>query len=120
MKLILFSFLCSFIVSNASAYTAYPPDSTSTLIEKGTAQYLISEGKRMFNEGLYRTALVKFREALVKDKDNATATYWLAECHLALGNYEKAKKYALKAIKTQADVHNESGNLLGICYHRLG
>ena len=125
MKYLFFTFLSLTITIHANAFISVnniitPPDSTSTLIEKGTAQYLISEGKRLFNEEMYRTALVKFREALVKDKNNAMATYWLGECHLALGNYEKAKNYAEDALVIDAEVYVESGYLLGICYHRLG
>lgn len=105
-----------FLWNSAEAMT--PPDSTSTLFEKGTAQYFISEGKRMYNEGQYRNALVKFREALVKDKKNPLATYWLGECHAALGNYQKAIKYAEEAIAANPEVDKESGYLLGKCYHK--
>lgn len=97
----------------------HPPDSTSNIFEKGTAQYLISEGKRMYNEGQYRIALVKFREALVKDKDNPLATYWVGECHKALGNYEKAITYVEKAVEKDPEVDKEYGYALGVCYHRL-
>ena len=107
------------ILFSASSYAGTPPDSTSTVFEKGTAQYFISEGKRMFNEGSYRTALVKFREALLKDKNNPLATYWLGECHMALGNYEKAKNYAEEALKADPEVDVEAAYLLGMCYHRL-
>ena len=97
-----------------------PPDSTNNVVEKGTAQYLIGEGKRFYNEGNFRIAILKFREALLKDKENPIATYWLAECHLALGDYEKARDYALEAVAKKPDVFKESANLLGIAYHRLG
>ena len=117
MKRILFYTLLLFVSGNANAMT--PPDSTSTILEKGTAQYLITEGKRMYNEGQYRNALVKFREALVKDKKNPLATYWLGECHKSLGNYEKAKNYAEEALLADPEVDAESGYLLGVCYQRL-
>jgi tetratricopeptide (TPR) repeat protein len=117
MKKSLFYFALLFF--SASSYAGTPPDSTSTIFEKGTAQYFITEGKRMFNEGSYRTALVKFREALVKDKKNPLATYWLGECHMALGNYEKAKNYAEEALKMDPEVDAEASYLLGNCYHRL-
>lgn len=97
-----------------------PPDSTSTVFEKGTAKYLISEGKRFYNEGSYRMSLVKFREALNKDKGNAEATYWLAECHLALGNYEKAKMYVEEALVIDDQVDVEARNILALCQHRIG
>lgn len=97
-----------------------PPDSTTTLIEKGTAKYLISEGKRFYNENNYRNALVKFREALDKDKGNAVATYWLAECHLSLGNYEKARTYVEEALGKDENVHEQARNVLALCLHRIG
>lgn len=106
---------CSF-----QSFAAFPPDSTSSIIEKGTAQYFIQEGRRLYTEGQYQYALVKFREALTKDANNATATYWLGECHLALGNYEKAIENAEKAVAIDPLVYSESGYLLGKCYQRLG
>lgn len=113
--------LCVFLMALAPASFSFnPPDSTASIVDQGTAQYLISEGKRLYNEGQYRRALVKFREALQKDAKNPVATYWLGECHMALGNYEKAAGYAEEAIAMQPDVHKESGYLLGVCYHRLG
>lgn len=108
------------LMFSVNSFGFNPPDSTSTIFEKGTAQYLISEGKRLYNEGQYRVALVKFREALVKDKGNAISTYWLGECHKALGNYEKAVEYATEALAKNPEVDKESGLLLGICYQRLG
>ena len=96
MKLLFLSLFSLFIVINASAINVIPPDSTTSLVDRGTAKYLISEGKKIYNEGSYRFALVKFREALAKDKNNPTATYWVAECHLALGNFEKSLKWIKK------------------------
>jgi hypothetical protein len=112
-------FLLFFLLISGSANAMTPPDSTSSIFEKGTAQYFISEGKRMYNEGQYRLALVKFREALVKDKANPVATYWLGECHKSLGNYEKAIKYAEEALAKDPNVDLEASYLLGQCYHRL-
>lgn len=103
-----------------ASFGSTPPDSTTTIFEKGSAKYLISEGKRFYNEGKYRVALVKFREALNKDKGNPESTYWLAECHLALGNYEKAKTYVEEALGKDKNVHIEAHNLLAICQHRIG
>lgn len=115
-----FAFVTSLLVCSVSSFAAFPPDSTSTIFEKGTAQYFITEGRRLHSEGQYQYALVKFREALSKDANNATATYWLGECHLALGNYEKAIENAEKALAIDSLVYNESGFLLGVSYHWLG
>lgn len=120
MKLILIALFGLFISLNAGAYTVFPPDSTTKLVDKGTAKYLISEGKKIYNEGSYRSALVKFREALAKDKNNPTATYWVGECHLALGNYEKSLKYGLLAYEMDNEIHTEVNYLLGVSYHKLG
>ncbi len=117
MKLILTLLIT---LSVGFSFGSTPPDSTTTLVQKGTAQYLISEGKRFYNEGNYRKSLVKFREALSKDKGNPVATYWLAECHLSLGNYEKAKNYVEQALEKDQEVAKEAQNVLGICQHRLG
>jgi tetratricopeptide (TPR) repeat protein len=110
----------AFCLITFQSFAAFPPDSTNSTLDKGTAQYYISEGRRLYSEGQYQVALVKFREALAKDINNPVATYWLGECHLALGNYEKARDYAEQAIAMDTAVYAESGNLLGICYHRLG
>ena len=93
MKSILAFLVFMICMSSYAASSTFPPDSTASIFEKGTAKYYISEGQRLYNEGDYRLSLVKFREALTKDEGNAEATYWLAECHLALGNYEKAQSY---------------------------
>lgn len=120
MKSILTLLVLMIGLSSYAASSAYPPDSTTTFIEKGTAKYFISEGKRLYNEGDYRMSLVKFREALTKDAGNAEATYWLAECHLALGNYEKAQEYVEEALAKNPSVSPEANNVLAICQHRTG
>ncbi|HIP36962.1 MAG TPA: tetratricopeptide repeat protein [Crocinitomix sp.] len=120
MKISLLAFFVVFLSLNTYASVIYPPDSTNTLVERGQAKYLISEGKKQFNLGMYRSALVKFREALVKDKNNPEATMWVGECHTALGNYDRGLKYALKAYKLDSLVHKEINYLLGFNYHKLG
>lgn len=118
MKNLILLFAFAIIGLNANSIT--PPDSTSTVFEKGTAQYFISEGRKYYALEQYQFALVKFREALSKEANNATATYWIAECHLALGYYDKAIENAEKAISINPNVYPESGYLLGIAYHRTG
>lgn len=118
MKKIFFALVV--LIPTFDCLAALPPDSTSTMIEKGTAQYFITEGRRLYAEEQYQYALVKFREALSKDVNNAVATYWIGECHLAMGNYEKAIENAEKALEINPLVYPESGFLLGVSYHRLG
>lgn len=120
MKRIFSLLLVISCISSYSFNVALPPDSTTTIFEKGTAKYLISEGKRLYNEGEYRIALVKFREALTKDEGNAEATYWLAECHLVLGNYEKAMTYVEESLAKDPMISPEAFNVLALCQHRLG
>lgn len=112
------TFLISMALSTSFGFS--PPDSTANIIQKGTAKYLISEGKRFYNEGQYRLSLIKFREALGKDKGNAEATYWLGECHLALGNYEKAMDYVEQALQKNEEVYIEARFVLATCQHRMG
>ena len=107
MKLTFLLLFALFINLNASAYNTLPPDSTSSIIEKGTAKFLITDGKKIYNEGNFRGALVKFREALAKDKNNPTATYWVGECHLALSNYDKALKCGKLAYDMDNKIHTE-------------
>ncbi len=118
MKKFLFALIV--LISTSSAFASFPPDSTNSVFEKGTAQYFITEGRRLYSEEQYQYALVKFREALSKDANNAVATYWIGECHLAMGNYEKAIENAEKALSIDPLVYVESPYLLGVCYHRLG
>jgi small glutamine-rich tetratricopeptide repeat-containing protein alpha len=118
MKKFLFALIV--LISTSSAFASFPPDSTNSVFEKGTAQYFITEGRRLYSEEQYQYALVKFREALSKDANNAVATYWIGECHLAMGNYEKAIENAEKALAVDPLVYVESPYLLGVCYHRLG
>ncbi|MCH2234409.1 MAG: tetratricopeptide repeat protein [Crocinitomicaceae bacterium] len=118
MKKLALAFILATISFSASALT--PPDSTNTIFEKGTAAYIIGEGKNLYNEGAYTLALAKFRNALEKDKNNAQATYWIAECHLALRNYEKAIDNGEKARELDKEVSNELAYLLGVAYHRTG
>jgi hypothetical protein len=120
MKLFLTSLLGLMIGFNSFSMNNLPPDSTNTIKDRALSKYLISEGKKIFNEGDYRKSLVQFRNALAKDKNNPTATYWVGECHTALGNYEKGLKYVERAFKMDADVSYNATYLIGLCNHNLG
>jgi tetratricopeptide (TPR) repeat protein len=101
-------------------YSSTPPDSTLTLFEKAEIKLLISDGRNYFGEDNYRSALVKFREALNVNKHSADANYWIAECHLGLHNYDVALKYALTARDLDPEVNDELNYVLGVSYHKLG
>ena len=50
-----------------------PPDSTSSLVDRTAAVFLIDEGKKLLFAGKSRDAMNKFREAFVKDKYSSRA-----------------------------------------------
>lgn len=98
-----------------------PPDTTSNIVEKSQAIYLIDEGRAFYNEGKIKDALTKFREAAIKDPNNWKAVYWVGKCHFRLNNYGYAAKYAQNALDLGGDkVDNEVYFNLAIAYHNLG
>ena len=117
----IFFFACLVTISSISlASSVLPPDSTLTLFQKAEVKILISDGRKYFGEDNYRSALVKFREAITVHKNNAEANYWIAECHLGLTNYDIALKYALRAVEIDSEVNDELFYVLGTSYHKLG
>ncbi len=105
----------------ASIFSVVPPDSTTNVVDKSTAIYLIEEGKTLFLKGQTKGALIKFREAANKDANSWKASYWIAQCHYALNNFGYALKYAKKSYSTNPEkVSDEIYCLLGETYHRLG
>lgn len=98
-----------------------PPDTVSSIVDKTTALLMIEEGKTQFNEGKVRDALVKFREAAVKDPFTWRAPYWVSQCHYAMNNYGLALKYASEAVNLDDDeIDADVYELLGRSYHRIG
>ena len=117
--ILLFALLISFASSSVAA--AEPKDSTTTVVNKAAAIILIEEGRTMFSEGKLKDALIKFRQASVKDPNNWKAPYWIGQCHYGLNNYGYALKYANIATKQGGEkIDNEIHFLLGACHHRLG
>ncbi len=116
------------ILVPTSAHTAFgyntkltPPDSTTSIIDKTAAAYMIEEGKTLFGERKIKDALVKFREAGNKDENNWRAPYWAGLCHYKLHNYGYALKYAQKALSIGGDkVNDEIYYRLATAHHRLG
>ena len=116
-------FLISFGVSAATASksSVAPPDTTTKLIDKSTAIYMMEEGKRMFSEGKVKDALAQFRQAALKDPNSWRPPYWIAQCHYAMSNYGFALKYSNDAMKINAvDIDDEIYELYGKVYHRMG
>jgi tetratricopeptide (TPR) repeat protein len=98
-----------------------PPDSTTNIVDKAAAAYLIEEGRTMFAEGKMKDALNKFRLASVKDPNSWKASYWIGQCHYKMDNYGYALNYALEATQQGEEKTDEEVYfLLATCYHRLG
>lgn len=113
---------CLLLTINANATeSALPPDSTTSIVDKTAAAYLVEEGRTMYNEGKIKNALIKFRQASVKDPNSWKASYWIGKCHYLMNNYGYSLKYANEAIKVSGDKETEEVYLLlGETYHRLG
>ncbi len=98
-----------------------PPDSTSSLVDRSAAIYLIEEGKTAYADGKVRDALIKFRQASVKDPYSWKALYWISKCHYRMDNYGYALQYGNEAIEmAKENVDDEIHYILGLSYHRLG
>lgn len=97
-----------------------PPDSTTSLVDKTAAIYMIEEGKTFYGEGHIKEALIKFRQASVKDPNNWKANYWVGKCHYHLNNYGYALSYAERVMEGNEDLDEEAHYFLGQVYHRLG
>lgn len=98
-----------------------PPDTTTRFIDKTASVYFLEEGKVLYEEGKIKAALVKFREAGLKDPDSWKAAYWIGQCHYYLNNYGYALKYAHKSLELGGDkVSDEIYYRIATANHRLG
>lgn len=114
-------FCLAFISLHASAFNITPPDSTSNITDRASALLIIDEGKTLFLEGKVRDALIRFRQAAVKDPYTWRAPFWIAQCHYVQNNYGYALQYANEALKIDTDnIDKEVYELLGRSYHRMG
>lgn len=102
----------------ANERTIPESDSTSNIIDRTAALYLIDEGKKFYNQGKMRDALRKFREAYVRDKYSSRAAYWIGRAHYNMNNYGYALKYAKIAESLSQADDGEVFMLLGESYHR--
>ncbi|MCR9172671.1 MAG: hypothetical protein NXI10_09280 [bacterium] len=98
-----------------------PKDSTSKLIDRSAALVMIEDGKTKWGEGKVRDALIKFRQAAVKDPYTWRAPYWIAKCHYRMDNYGYALQYAKEALSmSDEEVNEELYYVLALSYHRNG
>lgn len=114
---LLFGFTVS-AINLTDKLAVQPPDSTSSLVDRTAATYLIDEGKKLLFAGKSRDALTQFREANVKDKYNARAVYWIGKTHYTLSNYGYALQYAKLANELGDSSDGEVLLLLAEAYHR--
>jgi len=117
--LILFLFLM--LINFSQASTVVPPDSSTNLTDRASALLIIDEGKSLFEQGKVRDALIRFRQAAVKDPNTWKAPYWIAQCHYNMNSFGYALQYGNQAVVMgKDDVNKEIHELLGKAYHRTG
>ena len=111
----------SIMLVTTNAFATSPPDSISTIVDRAAAALLVEEARTLYQEGKVRDALIKFRQAGVKDPYSWKPPYWISRCHYKMNNYGLSLKYALEAKSTGKDkVNDEIHWMLGTVYHRLG
>ena len=120
IPLVLFVLLLSSTKSLAANAHPFPPDSTTSIVNKSSALLIIEDGKKMYLEGKVREALIKFRQAAVKDPNSWRPPYWISMCHYRLDNYGFAMQYARQAVALDPETDKDIYELLGKSHHRLG
>lgn len=98
-----------------------PPDSTTSIVDRSAALLIIEDGKKLYSEGRVRDALIKFRQAAIKDANTWRAPYWIGKCHYHLDNYGYALQYGNQAVQMDpVNIDKDVYELLGKANHRLG
>lgn len=124
-KGISFFFTLAFLLYFSTAFgrtdSALPPDTTTNIVDKTAATYILEEGKTLFGEGKVKAAMIKFRQAGIKDPNSWRAAFWISQCHYKLNNYGYALQYGKKAVELGGEkVNNEVYFVLAKAYHRMG
>lgn len=115
------SFVFTIFFGNATSLKNTPKDSTSKIVDRSTALIMLEDGKTKWGEGKVRDALIKFRQASVKDPYSWRAPYWISKCHYRMDNYGYALKYGKLALELgKEDVNDELYYVLALAYHRNG
>jgi tetratricopeptide (TPR) repeat protein len=97
-----------------------PPDSSTKILDKSSAVFSIDEGKKLFNSGKTREALLKFRIAATKDPNNWKATYWISASHVKLNNFDFALQYGLQTLALNSNPEPDIYEVIGRSLHQLG
>ncbi len=118
MKNLLSSFVLVVVALNLGAGLFAQTDTTTSLVDKTAAAFLIEDARRFYNEGNVRAALVKYREAYNKDPRSSRAAFGLGQCQYDIKNYGISLKYARESIALKDEVDPEASYLIAKCYHR--
>jgi len=98
-----------------------PTDSTAKVVDATVAAYMVEDGKTMYQEGKIKMALIKFRQAAIKNPYSWRANFWIGKCHYKMDNFGYAMKYLTQARELGEDkITDEIYYELGKCHHRLG
>lgn len=109
---------CVITVTSFGAVT--PPDSSTSIVEKGKVQVWLQDGRNSQLLRDWRGARATFKQVLQVDPGNAIAHYRIAECDYELKFYEYALKYLKDAKNLKPDVHKDYDYLLGKIHYRIG
>lgn len=122
MKSFLFLCLFSLLLSNkAFSFDNYKLVDDTVVVsakDKKTALALMEGGKKMFEEGKYRLALIEFKSASQKDRTNHQNLYWLSLTHYKLNNFGYALQYARQANKLANNKNYDYLLMLGKSLHQ--
>lgn len=118
MKNLFSSFVLLAIFVNLGSGLSAQSDTTTSLVNKTAAAFLIEDARRFYNDGNVRAALVKYREAYNKDPRSSRAAFGLGQCQYDIKNYGISLKYAREAIALKDEVDAEVSYLIAKCYHR--
>ena len=120
-SILILAILCATGNALSSTVSSLPPDTTTNIVDKSAAIYMVDEGKTLYLQGKVKNALNKFREASVKDPHNWKAHYWIGKCHYLLNNYGYALQYANLATTVGSEKYDDEVHfLIAESYHRLG
>ena len=95
-------------------------EAQDSLSADSVLQRHMDQGLAYANEGKYDLALMQYQQALDLEPKNAFVNYEMAHAHFELGNKSKARKYAHKVAKDDADFGVQGIILEGTVWDDLG